>query len=194
MEKRISFEQYRGMDLLVFSVLTAVFECIATLATSKWFAAQPIAISLTLTMTLIVMHRWGAFSAIVAGVGGVVFCLFSSATIDQIIIYSVGNVFALVSLVYFRLYGKEAVKASVPKTLLFVSTSYISVALGRWLISLAFGSGFSEFVGFLTSDIASLLFASVILWSFRGIDGLIEDQKHYLLRINKEEDDTQPEG
>lgn len=182
----MTFKQYRGMDIMIFAVLTAVFECIATLATSRWFAGQPVAISITLALILITMHRWGAYSAVIAVAGGIAFCLTSGASIEHYLIYALGNCFALTALVYFKLFGKEEVKGSFLKTLLFASTSYVSVVLGRWLISLIFGAGFRELVGFLTSDVITLLFAVAILYSCKGVDGLIEDQKQYVIRVNKE--------
>lgn len=191
MENRMTFSQYRSMDILIFSVLTVVFECIATLATSKWFAAQPVAISITLTLILIVMHRWGAWAVIIAAVGGITFCITSGAGIEHYLIYGVGNIFALTSLVYFRIFGKDGVRKSFLKTLLFASSSYLSVAVGRWLVSLIFGAGFSELVAFLTTDLITLLFAVVILYSCRGIDGLVEDQRQYVIRIN-EKKETEP--
>ena len=191
MENRMTFGQYRRMDILIFTVLTAVFECIATLATSKWFAAQPVAISITLTLVLIVMHRWGAYAALIAAVGGITFCITSGAGIEHYLIYAVGNTFAIVSLIYFKIFGKEQVRKSFFKTLLFATTSYVSVALGRWLISLIFGAGFSELVAFLTTDLITLLFAVVILYAGKGVDGLIEDQKQYVIRVNKEKE-TEP--
>ena len=187
----MTFSQYRSMDILIFSVLTVVFECIATLATSKWFAAQPVAISITLTLILIVMHRWGAWAVIIAAVGGITFCITSGAGIEHYLIYGVGNIFALTSLVYFRIFGKDGVRKSFLKTLLFASSSYLSVAVGRWLVSLIFGAGFSELVAFLTTDLITLLFAVVILYSCRGIDGLVEDQRQYVIRIN-EKKETEP--
>ncbi len=187
----MTFGQYRRMDILIFTVLTAVFECIVTLATAKWFWSQPVAISITLTLVLIVMHRWGAYAALIAAVGGITFCITSGAGVEHYLIYAVGNTFAIVSLIYFKIFGKEQVRKSFFKTLLFATTSYVSVALGRWLISLIFGAGFSELVAFLTTDLITLLFAVVILYAGKGVDGLIEDQKQYVIRVNKEKE-TEP--
>ena len=86
---------------------------------------------------------------------------------------------------------RYGVRKSFLKTLLFASTSYLSVAVGRWLVSLIFGAGFSELVAFLTTDLITLLFAVVILYSCRGIDGLVEDQRQYVIRIN-EKKETEP--
>ena len=182
----MTFNQYRTIDLCIFSVVTVVFECIATFASAKWFAAQPVALSITLALILITMHRWGAYAAIVAVLGGVAFCLASGASLEHYLIYAVGNVFALSSLAYFKLFGKEEIKHSFLKTLLFSTTSYLSVVLGRWLVSLMFGSGIRDLLGFLLSDLITLLFAVVILYSCRGVDGLVEDQKQYVIRVNEE--------
>jgi len=43
--KQITFEQYRSLDLMIWTVITVVFEAITTLATNKWFYAQPVAMS-----------------------------------------------------------------------------------------------------------------------------------------------------
>ena len=116
MENQITFKQYRNIDLGIMCLLTAVFEVLATLATSKWFAAQPMAISITLALILIAMHRWSGYAATVAIVGGVAFCAASSASIEHYIIYCGGNLFALSSLVFFKPFGKEKVRKSFLKT------------------------------------------------------------------------------
>ena len=72
------------------------------------------------------------------------------------------------------------------KTLLYASVAYVAVALGRFVFSLPFGAGFKELVGFITSDVLSLLFAIVLLSVFKDVDGLIEDQKAYLFRLERQ--------
>lgn len=186
MDNQITFKQYRNIDLGIFCVLTAVFELIATFATSRWFPGQPMAISITLALILITMHRWNLYAAAVAVVGGAAFCIASSASAEHFLIYCGGNLFALVSLVFFKLLGKEAIRKSFLKILLFASTAYASVAIGRFMFSLPFGADFSDLVGFLTSDVLSLLFAVVILWVCRELDGLVEDQKAYLFRLERQ--------
>jgi hypothetical protein len=186
MNNQITFKQYRNIDIGILCLLTAVFEVIATLATSKWFAGQPMAISITLAVILIAMHRWSAFAGLVAVVGGAAFCFASSASIEHFLIYCGGNLFALASLSLFKLFGKEGIKRSFLKTLLFAFVAYISVALGRFLFSLPFGAGIPELLGFVFSDVLSLLFAVILLWLFKDIDGLVEDQKSYLLRLDRQ--------
>ena len=186
MDKQITFKQYRNIDIGILCLLTAVFELIATFATSKWFPGQPMAISITLAIILITVHRWNLYAALVAVVGGAAFCIASSASAEHFLIYCGGNLFSLLSLAIFKLFGKEAVKKSFFKTLLFAAVAYVSVVVGRFLLSLPFGAGFSELVGFLVSDVLSLLFAVVLLWLFKDVDGLVEDQKAYLFRLERE--------
>ena len=186
MDNQITFKQYRNIDLAILCGVMALCETVATLATTKWFVGQPMAISVTLLLTLIAMHRWGLYSLPVALVGGAAFCLSSSATAAQFLIYCIGNLFALSSLLYFKLFGKEAVRKSFLKTLLYASSAYMTMALGRFIISLPFGGGLPELIGFLTSDILSLLLAVIVLYALRETDGLIEDQKTYLFRLEKQ--------
>jgi hypothetical protein len=68
----------------------------------------------------------------------------------------------------------------------YAIVAYILFALGRWLLSLLFEVSLNNLVVFLSTDILSLLFAIVVLTLAKGGDGLLEDQKSYLLRLDKE--------
>lgn len=188
---QITFQQYRSIDLAIFTIVLAVFEAITTIATTTWFAAQPVAISISLAIVCVVMMRWGWRAVLPAVAGGFVFCIASGATIEQYLIYCIGNVFALLALGIIKIFDKETIRRSVPKLMLFVLAAYIGMALGRWMMSLAFGGDLMAFVVYLTTDIISLLFAEVILLILRNTDGMIEDQKAYLLRIDREKKEEQ---
>ena len=58
---------------------------------------------------------------------------------------------------------------------------------GRALVSLVLGGPAAGVLGFFTTDALSVLFTLVIIWIARRLDGVYEDQKHYLLRIQKED-------
>lgn len=184
--KQITFEQYRNIDLTILVALTVVFEAITTLATAKWFYAQPIAISISLTLICVAMMRWSGYAAVVAVTGGLVFSITSGATIEQYLIYCVGNLFALVALLVIKLWGKEKIRCSRPRLMLYVLVAYIGMALGRWLVSLLFGGDLMAFVVFITTDIITLLFAEIIILILHKVDGMIEDQKAYLFRLERE--------
>ena len=183
---KITFKQYRNIDLFIFAALLIVSELIATLASNKWFVAQPIVISTTLTFICIVMMRWSWFALIPACLGGAVFCIASGASLEQYLIYCAGNCAALVAMVYFRIWGKAGVRSSRTRLFIFVATAYLSMQVARWLLSLPFGGRLDTLLVYLGTDIISLLFAAVVVILMKGTEGMIEDQKSYLFRLQRE--------
>ena len=182
----ISFKQYRNIDLSIFTVLLVISEALATLATKTVFSGQPIAISTTLIFVCICLMRWSGYAVIHMIVGGLVFCLSSGASTQQYIVYLFGNAFCLFALFWFRIFKKEDVRVGPWKLVFFTASVYLLMQVGRWLLSLCFGGGVGVLIRFLTTDIISLLFAVVVMLILRNTDGMIEDQKHYLLRLERE--------
>ena len=191
--KQITFKQYRTIDILILVALTIIFEGLATLATAKWFALQPVAISIGLAMVCIVMMRWGWQAAFAAFASGFSFCILSGATAQQLVIYCIGNIFALLGMVWFKVFGKEGIRKSMWLITLFVSTAYIGMVLGRGILAMAFGDSWGAFVTFATTDIMTLVFAVLVIILFRKTEGMLEDQKAYLLRVERERIETQDE-
>lgn len=186
----LTFKQYRNIDLCIFSVMLAVSEAITTLATNVWFGAQPIAMSTTLLFICMIMMRWSWLAFIPACLGGAVFCITSGASREQFIVYIVGNCFALLCLIWFKFFKKEEIRKSVFKLMLFVLSAYLSMQLGRWIVSLPLGGRPIDLLLFITTDIISLLFAVVVMLLMRKTDGMIEDQKAYLLRLQREREEN----
>lgn len=193
--KQITFKEYRMLDLMMFTVFTIIFEAIATYASGKWFWLQAVNISVTLLLVCIVMMRWGAWAAIQAVVGGLVYCFAAGATVEQYIVYAIGNVFALIALLLIRFLGKDRIRESRMLLLLFAVTAYLGMETGRTAVSLFFGGNIRAIVLYVTADIISLLFTSVVLILIRKTDGIIEDQKAYLFRVEREakEEEMVPE-
>lgn len=185
--KQMTFEQYRSVDITIWTAMIILFEAITTLATTQWFYSQPVAMSISLALICAVMMRWDGYAAIQAVVGGFVFCIISGATIEQYFIYCIGNVFTLVALVLIKIWGKEKIRESAAKLTIFVVFAYIGMIVGRWGVSLFFGGDFMALVVYATTDIISLLFAIIVLNLLRKTDGMIEDQKSYLFRIEREQ-------
>lgn len=178
------------MDLLLLTVITFIFELIATYATVKWFWVQAVAISITLTMTCIAMMRWSAYAVIPALAGGVAYCFASDATPQQYVIYILGNMFLMTGLLLIKFLGKERIRESRMVLSGFVIIAYIGMALGRWLVSLLFGGNASTISLYFTAEIISLVFAVVVVNLMKKTDGMIEDQKAYLLRLEKEKNES----
>ena len=191
--KQITFQQYRTIDISILVALTTIFEGVATLATARWFALQPVAVSIGLAMICILMMRWGVRAAFAAFASGFVFCFLSGATAQQFVIYCIGNMGALLGIVWFKVFGKEGIRKSLWLVTLFVSTAYLGEMLGRSVIAILFGDSIGTIVTFLTTDIMSLVFAILVIALFRKTDGMLEDQKEYLLRLDQQKKDTQYE-
>ena len=110
--------------------------------------------------------------------------------------------FALLSLIWFRIFGKERISEDGILTVFFALATQLFMQLGRAVTAFillraspgsappgtqSFAGALSFCIGFITTDALSGLFTAVILWIARRQDGLFEDQKHYLLRIQEAE-------
>lgn len=189
--KQITFNQYRQIDIILLCIITAVFEGIACIATTEWFSLQAMAISITFTMVCITALRWGALSILPSFVGAFVYCVFSGANVRQFVVYCGGSLFCLITIPLLNKLSKEKVRLRFNHRLCYVSTTYLAITIGRWIISLIFELTFVTFLPFITTDILSLLFAIVVLSALKSSDGLLEDQKSYLLRLEKERIEAQ---
>lgn len=186
MKQQITFRQYRAMDLTMFTALLCLCESLITLGATRWFTGELYTLSITPAVTAIVMVRWGGFAAIPAVLGAFVFCLVSGATLPQYIIYCVGNLAALVlTQVLYRDRWKR-LHESVLFAMLYGLLTAVLMQLGRFLLALVMGNALNVCVGFIATDVLSILFAVLIVWITRRLDGVLEEQKHYLKRVAEE--------
>ena len=184
--KQITFKQYRAIDLFMLCLITVIFETVATLAMNEWFRLQAMAISITLSITCIAFMRWSAWGVIPCLVGSATYCFVSAAEFKQYLIYCIGSLFCLFVLPFLNKLEKKKIQKSFLRRAIFATLIYTFVAFGRWLVSLIFSPSISTFTVFITSEILSLLFAIIILYICKNLDGVIEDQRSYLLRLDAE--------
>ncbi len=186
-QKNLSFKQYKAMDLIVFAVIFTVLEGVLVTLSNKLINVN-FAVSLLYTVAALVIMRWGAVAAIHLALGGIVFCLASHGDILQYVGFSVGNCFALLSLLYTHFLGKKKVRDSFTLSGIFVIIIYLTVCIGRSvLLSILKGVNLWQlFIATLSSDLLSLVITLIIVLISRKQDGLFEDQKGYLLRTQKE--------
>jgi len=184
--KRRTFSQYRLIDLLLFGVMTVVFEMIVSKA-SRVFASQPYSISIVSAVTCIVFMRWGLYGCFHAVLGGFVTCYATGGTFDQYIIYILGNTFSVLTVLYLNKIGSDRVRNSLWLSVFTAGLVALLMQTGRGIVAVIMGNSLDIAVGFILGDALSGVFAMVIVGIARKLDGVFEDQKHYLLRINKEE-------
>ena len=188
MEKRRTLKEYMAIDLTIFAVMTCVFEYLVTMAARAWFPNELYTVSVSAIIASIVYMRWGAWGGINAFLSGIVFCLFSGASGEQYIIYCVGNLFSLLSLFFLFKVGKERVRTGQFLSLIFPFLVQLLMHGGRALVALLFGEPPAAVAGFFLGDSLSYLFTLVIAWIVKRLDGVYEDQKHYLLRLQAKEE------
>ena len=92
---------------------------------------------------------------------------------------------SVLAVLLLRLYGKERVRTG-NLALVFPILVQLLMQAGRAAVALVLGAGLENVAGFFTTDSLSLLFTFVIIWIARKLDGVYEDQKHYLLRVHAE--------
>lgn len=119
--------------------------------------------------------------------GGFLTCYATGGTFDQYIIYMLGNTFSVLSVLYLNKIGSDRVRNSAWLSVIMAGLVALLMQTGRAVVAVIMGNSLDIAVGFILGDVLSGVFAMVIVGIARKLDGVFEDQKHYLIRINKEE-------
>lgn len=192
----ISIRQYRLTDLFLFAVILIAFELVIHYA-YKRFGGGPLTFTFSpmAPIVLMVMMRWGWPSVFYALGDGLLYCLLNLKTTgfsnDWFAVYIIGNAFIMLLLLMTRFMGKEKIRKKWYFSALFLLAGWAAAAIGKTLVSTCFGYDFvSSLVGQLL-DVMSLVVGLVIILIVRRLDGMFEDQKHYLLRLDEERKEKQ---
>ena len=189
MKQQISFQQYRTIDLGILAIFMAVSQLLIQFAVSQWFPGQLYVVSPVAVIVTLVMMRWGLWGAIHAVLGGVLFAVLAGGGPEHVLIYGAGNLLSVAALVMFKIFDKERVRQSAFLSLVFALCVQLLMQLGRAAVALAMGNPAAVCIGFITTDSLSDLFTLLVIWVARRVEGLFEDQKHYLLRLERERQD-----
>lgn len=194
MQRQITFRQYRAMDLFLFSALLCISEVLITWGANRWFQTADFILSLSCAVMAIVMVRWGAWAAIPVAAGSIAFCIAQAVTQpggirwEQVLIYVVGSQAGLVMLLFLKKWNWEKMKHNVLLAVLYGLLTALTMQTGRGLVALVLGEGWQYVAGFILMDVLSTLFAALLTGIASRLDGLMEEQKHYLRRIQRESD------
>lgn len=192
MKNQLTFSQYRAIDLSLFALMFALFEfIIVRVATVNLFWDQVYTVSLAGAIVSIVYMRWGYWGGIHAALAGFLFTLYHGGRLDQYAIYCIGNLLSLLAVPVLLKKGKENVRSGRFFSLLFPVMVNLLMQLGRAVVFLLLGGSLGVSTGFFTTDALSIVFTLVIVWIARRLDGIYEDQKHYLLRIQEEQEEKE---
>lgn len=188
MKQQITFRQYRAMDVFFFTALGCLCETLITLGATRWFPGEPYTLSLTPAVTAIVMVRWGVWAAIPAVLGAFVFCVASAAAPAQFLVYCLGNLLAMLLLLLRQRWHWRRLHESVLLAMGYAALCAVLMQLGRILVALVLGYAPATCIGFITTDVLSVIFAVLLVWISGRLDGILEDQKDYLKRIQEEQE------
>ena len=187
MKRQLTLAEYRAVDLTILAVILAVLEYGMTLAARQWFPGQLYTVSLTAALCAIVLMRWGSWAGVHAVLGGIVFWYASGGTGQQLLIYGIGNLASLLVLLVLRKGGKERIRRDKLFTALFALAVTLCMQLGRAIIALLLGTSLVFCAGFFTTDALSGVFAMVVVSLAARLDGVFEDQKQYLRRLQEQQ-------
>lgn len=183
MKKSISLSTYRFLDLAIFTFLMIVFEIIA-IKGINWFS-EVYCISLFLSISLIVLMRWGLWAIIPIISGALIFCYEIDGNFENYLVYVIGDLFILINMLWF-IKGRQKLKNTYI-TICYVVSGYLLVQIGRSIVSAILGYPFfTTLVGFLGTDSLNCLLALIIIFIAKKQNGLFENQIEYLKRIDKE--------
>lgn len=189
MKRQLTLQEYRTIDLALFAVILVLFEYIIV----RFAIASYYTVSLAAVITSIVYMRWGWWGGLHAALGGALFCFYYSAVAPtpvlwtHYIIYPLGNLFSLAAVPALKKAGPERVRQSAAASLAFSLSVILLMQLGRGAVAVVLGvAGAREALGYVTGDAISVLFTLVVTWIVRRLDGLFEEQRHYLTRVQEE--------
>ena len=91
-------------------------------------------------------------------------------------------------LILLKKAGSEKIRGNAVQSMLFGGVVLLGMLAGRALVSLIVIRDFGALIMYFTPEAVTLLFTLVLMWVVRRPDGLFEDQKHYLKRLNRQAD------
>lgn len=187
MKRQLTLQEYRRIDLGLFALMLAVFEfIILKVTTSQFFWDQAFTVSLAGAIASIVYMRWGYWGGIHAALAGLLYCFYLGGAADQYMIYVLGNLLSLAAVPALKKLGPQRVRDGRFSSLLFPLAVILLMQVGRVLVAVILGNPLASALALLSRDSLSILFTLVIVWIARRLDGIYEDQRHYLLRIQEE--------
>ena len=188
MKPHFSLAQYKAFDLTAFALILAVAEVLISLAASRWFPDQLYTVSAVAGVTAIVIVRWKWFAGIHALIGALVICIVLGSTPHQFLIYCVGNLFGLFGVFLAKLIKEERMRKNPLLAILYGMGVLLMMQTGRAALSLILGYGFKSALAFYATDSLSYIFTALILLIASRQDGLLEEQVHYIHRIQEAEE------
>lgn len=191
--KFISIKQYRAGDLCIFTALAAITELVCYFS-RFWFSSAAIyTLNLMLPLITLIIVRWGWWGVIVAVFEGVLYAAIRGGAWQTYIIMVVSNAAIAAELLFIKLIKNERLYKHWYWAFLLVLTGWVAVNFVRAGLSAIFYKDFvtqlATMFGFSDGGLLALVMGEIIILVLRRLDGMVENQKGYLLRLKKEREE-----
>ena len=191
----ISFRQYKYTDLFFFALVLGLSELLVFCSYNYWFKStiDKFYVNFMLAIALTVIMRWGWIGGLYAVLDGIILSAVGGGGWQRYLSYIIGTACILVVLLMTKFVGKEKIRSKWYLSLAYVLVGWASVNVGISCMSMIFGESISTALlvsfGYGVYGALPLAASIVVVMLLRRLNGMFEDQKHYLLRQDKERRD-----
>ena len=187
----ISLKRYRATDLFLFAIILIIFDLLSHFVTILMPAGVLYMFTLTVPIVLLILVRWGWWGVFFAIGDGILLSVLKSPSVWQsYVAYTAGNSAMLLLLIPLHYIGKEKIAGKWHLTALFVVLGWIISNLVCSTMQCIFGVGFVKAllanISFGVNGLLSLAIGMALVLILRKLDGMFEDQIHYLKRLDRE--------
>ena len=189
----MSLKKYKAVDLLVFTILAAIFELLCYYVTTNVDDFQVIFLSYSIVLSLISIFRWGLIGSIVVFVGGIASCIISSeSNYKHYFAYGIGSVIGvvLVALLFQYLIGREKLKKYPILLYVYLIVDFVVVIFIRCLIVSLFNiNNFSEVLisslknQFVMQSMCLVISLVILLIANRKNGDMVVEMKSYIKKV-----------
>lgn len=189
----MSLKKYKAVDLLVFTILAAIFELLCYYVTTNVDDFKVIFLSYSIVLSLISIFRWGLIGSVVVFVGGVASCIISSeSNYTHYFAYGIGSVIGvvLVALLFQYLIGREKLKKYPILLYVYLIVDFVVVIFIRCLIVSLFNiNNFSEVLisslknQFVMQSMCLVISLVILLIANRKNGDMVVEMKSYIKKV-----------
>lgn len=181
----MSLKQYRGLDLLIFSLLAAASEFLGAFLLRK--LVPGFTLSFAFLLSVVAIFRWGLPGGIVFVVSGLpLLLLYKDNFLENLLFYVAGNFFIFLVPAFVRR-PLDGIRDRALAFNLFILAAFLAVVLGRTLALAVFGEPFlKSFRAVAGSLLLTYVASAVLLNLLKKTSGLLTDMKTLIEESNTE--------
>ncbi len=191
-------QTYRLIDLLIFTAIACVVECVNVLifnlmkfTIGKYEFSQVYTLSFALVLGMIAIYRWNAYGLVVAPIAGAcsILCrqfLGQAVTMNLWLSYSVGNLGLIVCLLFFHKRDKDKLRCDKGIMFLYYLAGFFTVELIRAICQIGSADYWILLLNYVSFDMLNIVFGGVVFFIALRQNGLVVDMDLYLIHLQED--------